>query len=438
MPEQQDPLLRSNSEACARQGEPQIDFLDASSTTAAMTRQDETWHRLREWTYGQTPSERLAGQILDSEGYGDIDPSHPLGGKDGGRDFHITRNGEPWIAGVYFPRDQQTITTITNKFKADLEAAKKYAPKGFAFVTNQELLLSQREDLKELGGGIAIELYHLERIMGILDRPRMHPVRKHYLGIDPGPLPIEVELSIGGSAGYFTDSAEVLETHLDYGTRKAREDAEEQPENSDAYLELKLSTLNNVYRKQPRPTGDRLEKHLQRWEAEVRTSWPDCLDYLAATVGPALSFRVKNLSGGFFNDVQVYITINGVRGIDSRSAEHFDIARVLPPVFPTASGYLIDASLLQAARPKGYAIHWESDDDTVTVTIDIERFRPHPPWKNQLDDVVLVLVDKSLTEVTASWTVTAQGYNVVYEGPPITIPIEAKTVREAIGPFLQQ
>ncbi len=52
----------------------------------ARTRDDETWHRLREWTKGQTPSERLAAQILIHEGLIDLDPSHPLGGKDGGKD----------------------------------------------------------------------------------------------------------------------------------------------------------------------------------------------------------------------------------------------------------------------------------------------------------------------------------------------------------------
>jgi hypothetical protein len=30
---------------------------------------DETWHRLRERTKGQTPSERLAAQILANEGF---------------------------------------------------------------------------------------------------------------------------------------------------------------------------------------------------------------------------------------------------------------------------------------------------------------------------------------------------------------------------------
>ena len=52
-------------------------------------RWDETWHRLREWTNGQGPSERLSAQLLLSQGFTDLDPSHPLGGKDGGKDASV-------------------------------------------------------------------------------------------------------------------------------------------------------------------------------------------------------------------------------------------------------------------------------------------------------------------------------------------------------------
>jgi hypothetical protein len=57
-------------------------------------RYDETWHRLREWTNGQAPSERLAAQILINQGFSDVDPSHPLGGKDGGKDAIAKKDGK--------------------------------------------------------------------------------------------------------------------------------------------------------------------------------------------------------------------------------------------------------------------------------------------------------------------------------------------------------
>ena len=47
----------------------------------------ETWNRLLKWDKGQAPSERLTSLILESEDYKSIDPSHPLGGKDGLKDI---------------------------------------------------------------------------------------------------------------------------------------------------------------------------------------------------------------------------------------------------------------------------------------------------------------------------------------------------------------
>ncbi|MDX5312058.1 MAG: hypothetical protein LPK23_11895 [Rhodococcus sp. (in: high G+C Gram-positive bacteria)] len=60
---------------------------------------DETQHRLVAWTEGQE-SERLAAQVLADQGFQDIDPSHPYGGRDGGRDIVCSRDGNPWIGAV--------------------------------------------------------------------------------------------------------------------------------------------------------------------------------------------------------------------------------------------------------------------------------------------------------------------------------------------------
>ena len=128
-----------------------------------MRRFDETWHLTLEWTLGQAPSERMAAMILDEEGFESIDPSHPLGGKDGGADAIIKKNGEPWVMAVYFPRGQQTIKEITDKLTSDVEKAKSKEPKpvGVTFVTNQELRLAEREELGKVGAGTKVELYHL-------------------------------------------------------------------------------------------------------------------------------------------------------------------------------------------------------------------------------------------------------------------------------------
>src|SRR5688572_29307504 len=100
---------------------------------------DETWFRLRDWTRGQKESERLAAKILHNEGYTNVDPTHPLGGQDGGKDIVCKKDGLTFIGGVYFPRGQQSLNDIKKKFAADLDAVTVHGANGFVFVTNQEL-----------------------------------------------------------------------------------------------------------------------------------------------------------------------------------------------------------------------------------------------------------------------------------------------------------
>ncbi|WP_321817030.1 MULTISPECIES: hypothetical protein [unclassified Paraburkholderia] len=161
-------------------------------------RWDETWHRLREWTNGQAPSERLSAQILTEEGFRGIDPSHPLGGKDGGREACCEFNGEPWVMAVFFPRGEKSFAEISAKFASDVEKVKRGGAKGIAFVTNQELRLSERSQLEREAQPLTLSLFHLERITAILDKPSMAAVRKQYLSIDDG-APSATYISLGGS-----------------------------------------------------------------------------------------------------------------------------------------------------------------------------------------------------------------------------------------------
>jgi len=146
-------------------------------------RWDETWHRLRDWTNGQAPSERLAAQILLHEGYKGLDPSHPLGGKDGKKDAVCQKDGQQWLMAVYFPRGQQSFKVIKKKFLDDLKGVEFNKADALAFVTNQKISLANRDVLTS-AGKVPIELFHLERITVILDKPEMVGVRKQFLGID--------------------------------------------------------------------------------------------------------------------------------------------------------------------------------------------------------------------------------------------------------------
>lgn len=161
-------------------------------------RPDETWHRLREWTYGQAQSERLSHQIVAAEGYRRIDPSHPLGGRDGKRDAIAYRNEQKFIVACYFPRGQQEFRDIQDKFRSDCEGVKINGAVGIAFVTNQELRLSERTNLASACPEVEVDFFHLERVTSILDRPDMEAVRQQFLFIQGRSTAV---FNLGGAGG---------------------------------------------------------------------------------------------------------------------------------------------------------------------------------------------------------------------------------------------
>jgi len=145
---------------------------------------DETWNRLLNWTKGQKASERLSAHIVRIDGFKSVDPSHPLGGQDGLKDMIAIKDNITWIGAAYFPRGQKSYQEITNKFRNDLKGIIKNKVSGLAFVTNQELTLKERTELKKIGKPKTIEIYHLERIAGILDTPENYGIRLEFLDIE--------------------------------------------------------------------------------------------------------------------------------------------------------------------------------------------------------------------------------------------------------------
>lgn len=144
----------------------------------------ETWHRLLEWDRGQAPAERLAAILLHNDGFQNVDPSHPLGGKDGKKDIVFFEKESKWIAGIYFPRGQKTFKDIKDKFIDDFGGVTTNQASGFVFITNQELRLAERQELCEVDTSINIVIYHLERIATMLNTPVNYGVRLEFLDIE--------------------------------------------------------------------------------------------------------------------------------------------------------------------------------------------------------------------------------------------------------------
>jgi len=145
----------------------------------------ETWHRLLNWDKEQAPSERLSAQILISDKFESIDPSHPLGGRDGLKDIICSKEGKRYITGCFFPRGQEKFNNIKTKFADDAKGLDKNSADGFIFVTNQELRLSERDELISLiESKYEIKIYHLERIAALLNSPENYGIRLEFLDIE--------------------------------------------------------------------------------------------------------------------------------------------------------------------------------------------------------------------------------------------------------------
>ncbi|MFH1069162.1 MAG: Fic family protein [Candidatus Glassbacteria bacterium] len=138
---------------------------------------------LWDWRYGQAQAERLCADLLQVEGFIDIDPQSPLGGPDGRKDILCTRDGEDWLAGVYFPPTRSEFADIQEKFQHDYEGVARYSSKGFIFFTNQPITPGKRAQLCRHAEPVPVELYHQERIRSILDSPKGYGFRLEYLRI---------------------------------------------------------------------------------------------------------------------------------------------------------------------------------------------------------------------------------------------------------------
>lgn len=161
---------------------------------------EATEGRLHEWRYGQAQAERLCAAVLHVEGYEDVDPQSPLGGPDGLKDVLCQKAGRIWIAAAFFPPTLQTFREIEKKFLHDLEGVAKNGADGMVFFVNQHLTVGEREQLQG-GSDVTVEIYHLERIRGVLDAPKGCGIRLEYLRI---PMTEEEQWSFWHAMNYDT------------------------------------------------------------------------------------------------------------------------------------------------------------------------------------------------------------------------------------------
>jgi fido (protein-threonine AMPylation protein) len=129
----------------------------------------------------QVQAERMVAALLHVESYEDVDPQHPLGGRDGLKDVLCRKDGLTWVAAAYFPTTAPTFTHLKSKFTDDFAGVARNRAQAFAFFVNQHLTIGKRQALIDFAGGVRAEIYHLERLAGLLNAPKGCGIRLEYL-----------------------------------------------------------------------------------------------------------------------------------------------------------------------------------------------------------------------------------------------------------------
>lgn len=154
---------------------------------------------LKDWRNGQTQAERMCGAILHADGYEDVDPQCPLGGPDGTKDLICVKDSKRMIAAAYFSTTNKTFSEIKKKFGEDTEGIQKNDAQGIVFLCNQRLSPTERKTLADAASPSSCQLYHIERLITILDSPIGYGIRLQFLGI---PMTLEEQQALWSSLDY--------------------------------------------------------------------------------------------------------------------------------------------------------------------------------------------------------------------------------------------
>lgn len=121
------------------------------------------------------------------------------------------------------------------------------------------------------------------------------------------------------------------------------------------------------------------------------------------------------------------LTFHGARGLEYDDIDEFEWERLKDPKWEPPAGPfgMTVASYLPKFTPKDHPVDWRHNESgDLEVTINLPRLRPHPPARQDYDDVVVIVDDPDRESVTVTYTVTAEGYGTVFEGDATELPVE--------------
>ncbi|WP_159009165.1 hypothetical protein [Bradyrhizobium sp. S69] len=172
---------------------------------------NSTTRALRMWEDQSTAAERLCADVLRLEGFQNVDPQSPLGGRDGGKDILCDKDGIDFVAACHFSNSDLKFTAIKKKFANDLKASLRHGRKGFIFMTNQQLTPGQRNELEALAStrGQRCLIHHREYLRVVLDSPPGYGLRLRHLDVE---LTTEEQSAFFAAADSSTAAALVVHT----------------------------------------------------------------------------------------------------------------------------------------------------------------------------------------------------------------------------------
>lgn len=188
---------------------------------------------LENWRHGQVSAERMCVQLLSIEGFKELDPQCPLGGRDGRKDILCAKDASNYVAAAYFPTEKvERFKEIKDKFLHDLEGVQINKVDGIVFLTGQKMTPAERDDLSAAAAKIGTKaiLYHQERMVGLLDSPLGFAARLQFLGL---PMRSEEQMSfvlaLRGQDRGIQDALGRMEKKMDEFASRSKEQPQAPP-----------------------------------------------------------------------------------------------------------------------------------------------------------------------------------------------------------------
>jgi hypothetical protein len=258
---------------------------------------------------------------------------------------------------------------------------------------------------------------------------------------------VDLAVAVGGVAMAYTCDANVLEGHIERETSRLAS-ARTASESPNPYALASARALDVLGQKRENRTPEQYEQQIIDWEAECRTSWASAMDTVAATFGPTVSISISNRQESFLEDVELEVHLEGpVRGLERGSSDDFDSDSLLPRP-PRAWGPWTDTSRFLVpglSREFSYIPSVSTvpgplsfrNGGSVTIDVQVGDLRPRETYATDDDEMVLVVDEAGLTELTGTWKITVRGHHAVYEGT-LNVPVVTRDITDVMQRLVVQ